>query len=366
MGRPLPLLAAFVALLALVPAPGAAAQNLDEPFALRNQLPLNLLFLDQTPKGTRLLPPGRMRLSVHAAYENTLIASDDLFGLYRQDDFQTLDGKVTRPILEAIASGTPGRTAYFIDAEVLRTVLDVRIGVGRRFEAGIEAPFLLQGAGLFDSAIDSYHSRLGLPDGGRGSFAQDRYVVGLVRDGETVFLDRAPNGPRLGEVVLSGRVAILNGSGRRPGLAASVSVKLPTGSAARLEGSGGTDYGGTVEASERLGRSTLNIGYGYARPGGWALAPRIRPGALRSQFGAYVFSLSERNALLVQVLRSSGPLAFHPGSDLGRVSLEIAAGARHLFKAGRALEWAVIENLDSYQNTPDIGFFAGVTFRARE
>ena len=83
----------------------------------------------------------------------------------------------------------------------------------------------------------------------------------------------------------------------------------------------------------------------------------------RSAFGAYAFSISARSAMVVQVLRTSGPFHYRPGSDLGRTAMEAAFGARHRLIGGRILEWAIIENLDRYQNTPDIGVFLGLTLR---
>jgi len=40
--------------------------------------------------------------------------------------------------------------------------------------------------------------------------------------------------------------------------------------------------------------------------------------------------------------------------------MEFAAGFRLRLPGGAALEWAVVENLEPYYNTPDVGSFIGV------
>ena len=333
----------------------------DDPFPLRNQLPFNLLFLDQTPRGARVLEARRTRVAVHAAYESTFVASADLIALYRQDDFATLDGRVTLPILEGVAAGTPGRTGFVLDGETLRTTVDFGIGLGRRFEIDLEVPFLLHTSGVLDRGIDRYHARLGLPDGGRSAFARDRYVAAYVGDGAEVFFDGPAGGFHPGDVVLTGRAALLRQAARRPDLAASLAVKLPTGDPRRLDGSGRADYGASIQISRVFGRTTLHAGYQVTRVGQWALAPSLPLGDPRSLFGACGVALTRRSTLIVQILRSSGPFHYRPGNDLGRVAQEIAAGFRTRTPRGHLFQWALIENLDQHLNTPDVGFFVGLS-----
>jgi len=346
----------------LLTAGGAAAlaAPIDDPFPLRNQLPFNLLWLDQTPRGATLPGPRETRLTIHVAYENTLVATDSLVSLFREDDFATFDGRVTRPVLEGIAAGTPGGTAFFLDGETLRTSIDARFGISRRFEAGIEVPLLLHSGGLFDGTIDGYHDRFGFPDGGRPVFARDRFVAGYVGDGASVFIEGPPGGVGLGDVVLSGRLALSDPATRATAIALALELKLPTGDPDRLEGSGSLDYGASLQMSRAFGRHTLHAGYGYAAHGEWDLAPSLPVIASRSLYGAWAIRLTPRSALIAQVLRSTGSFPFRPGNDLGRLAHEIALGIRHRTARGPHLEAALIENLSRSLNTPDIGIFVGV------
>jgi Protein of unknown function (DUF3187) len=354
-------------LLALAPSLSLAAEpapGLDDPFPLRNQLPFHLLFLSAAPASARLLPPGRAGYALHLAYENTFVATDELVRRFARDDFATYDGRVTLPILESVAASTPGRTAFVLDSETLRAVLDFRLGVAPRLELGLEIPLLMHGGGFLDSAIDGYHRRFDLPDGGRTGFARDRFVAGYVGDGEEVFFDQAPGGAGLGDVVLTGRTSLLAAKGRPPAVAAAVTVKLPTGSASSLRGSGSTDYGASLLATQRMGRSTLHLGYGYAIHGDWAIARGVPLRDSRSLTGTYVFAAAPGTALLIQSFRTHGPFRYRVGSDLGRDAWEVAIGLRHRLPGDVMLGWAVIENIDSQYNTPDIGIFLGLSYQA--
>jgi hypothetical protein len=344
--------------LALAGGP-ARCEPFDDPFALRNQLPFNLLFLDGTPRAAGLLERGGRMTSIRAAYESTFVTNRDLVDEFRRDDFATYGGRVTLPILETVAASEPGRSAYMMDGETLRAALEIRVGLGGRLEASAELPILLHGAGFLDRPIDRYHEALGLPDGGRGAFVEDRFVMGYVADGETVYLEHAPGGLRQGDLVLSCRAAALREGRRAPGIALGAALKLPTGDARRLDGSGHADAGVSVAVSKRVGRSVLHAGYSFTRIGGWALAPSTRLEDPRSLYAAWAFDLSSRVALVGQVSRSSGAFPFRAGSDLGRLAQEITAGARWKTRSGRLAEAALIENLDTYLNTPDIGLLLG-------
>lgn len=341
---------------------GPTPPEIDDPFPLRDQLPFNLLFLDPAPRSARVLGRGATRVGVNVAYESTFLATDDLIGLFRGDDLGQYRGRVTLPILQAIAAGTSGQIAFVMDGEVMRGVIDLGVGLGRRFEIDLEIPFMLQTSGFLDGPIDSYHDRFGFPDGGRGAFARDRFILGYVGDGEQVFVDHPAGGIRPGDAVLTGRMALVHDQRRAPDVAAGLALKLPTGNASLLEGSGRADYALTLQVGRRIGRSALHGGYALTRVGDWSVAPRVPLTNARSLFGTYAFRISTGTALLVQYLRLSSPFHDRGGSDLGRVAQEVAIGFRTRLSRGLTLEAAFLENLDPRQNTPDVGGYFGLSF----
>ena len=98
--------------------------------------------------------------------------------------------------------------------------------------------------------------------------------------------------------------------------------------------------------------------------GEWRLAPTLPLHNSRSLFGAYAFSATPNTCLILQALRTAGPFPFRSGNDLGKVAMEVAGGFRHRMAIGLELEWSFIENIDPFYNTPDIGVFLGLNYRA--
>jgi hypothetical protein len=223
----------------------------------------------------------------------------------------------------------------------MRAVLEGRLGLTDRIEIGLEGPLLMHTAGFMDAPIDSYHSWLGLPDGGREAFARDQYVVGYSDEGRTVFLEEAPSGTRLGDVVISGRTTMARSAAGRSALALALALKLPTGSVERFDGSGHAD---------------LALGT-------WSLDPGLDLDDRRSLYFSWAFSATPTSFVVVQILGGAGPFPSRSDGTLGEPAAEIAAGMRHAGRSPWTIEWAFLENLTRDLNVPDVGFFFGVSRR---
>jgi len=154
--------------------------------------------------------------------------------------------------------------------------------------------------------------------------------------------------------------ALLLDRGRTPALGATLSAKLPTGDYRHLDGSGSFDWSLALRLSKRLGRFTWHGGYSRARLGPWRLAPAVDVRDSRSLFAACVFAATPDTSLILQARRSSSPFPFRQGNDLGRVAMDVMAGFRHRLPKRIDLEWSLIENIDSYYNTIDVGVFFGI------
>ncbi len=353
------------ALLALVVAPASPAlqaSDLGDPFPLRNQLPFHLMFLDPAPRPARLLPRRGWRLAWTAAYENTLVATDALVNEFDEPPWASSDGRVSLPILEQFADPAFGGsgTAFIMDGETLRTVLEAARGLGSRVEVRIEVPFLMHTGGFLDPIIENWHHNFHLPSGGHESFARNVFQQGLVSDGEEVFFDHAPGGVGLGDIVLSAGLSLMRGGGTA--MAVSGSVKLPTGTADDLRGSGSYDYGLTILSGWSPGRSSISGGFSYVRVGPWALAPGLHLRDSSHLWISYGFDATPDAAILGQVLITEGPFRVDAGNDLGTVSYELAFGMRWRLPRSLQFEAALIENLDRLYNTPDIGAFFGLRY----
>lgn len=122
-----------------------------------------------------------------------------------------------------------GDDCVLLDGESYRLALRWRAGVGDGWDWSVELPWLAQGEGFLDGAIEQWHEWLGLPNGGRELRDRDQYRYFYSRDDRTR-LDVVETSSGPGDVQL--------GLGRRLGsqTALRVLAKLPTGDDAHLAG----------------------------------------------------------------------------------------------------------------------------------
>jgi hypothetical protein len=66
---------------------------------------------------------------------------------------------------------------FLVDGEHRSGALTFRHGIGHGLTLGVRASVLWRGAGIMDGVIDAWHDALGLPDGGRSLFPNDRLRV---------------------------------------------------------------------------------------------------------------------------------------------------------------------------------------------
>lgn len=129
------------------------------------------------------------------------------------------------------------------DSEVDRLGVTYRWGLGRSREVWVDGALLSRSGGFLDPIIDAWHRAvLGWSDRARITTERGRSVVAL--EGEYSF----GSATGVGDVT----VGITQRLG--PRFAVSAAVKLPTGDAGRLLGSGAVDAGVSVEGWTPLGR----------------------------------------------------------------------------------------------------------------
>jgi hypothetical protein len=145
-----------------------------------------------------------------------------------------------------------GTQRLIVDAEIR----EMRVTVGRSWASGfaaqLEVPYRYSGGGVLDSAIDSWHDAFGLPEGARASMPRDRIRIAYAR-GSTLLLDMRSSADGLGDIALDvGRSLHSQTSGSA---AVWLSIKLPSGDADRLTGSGATDVSLAIAGERRLGEN---------------------------------------------------------------------------------------------------------------
>jgi hypothetical protein len=125
------------------------------------------------------------------------------------------------------------------DQETQRFALRYRRGVGRG-EWAVEVPFLARNGGFMDPLIEGYHSLIGIHNF-RGTIPFGRVEEQLGESG------------RFGETAGLGDIVGSYSKPIGPQMFWTVALKLPTGNAGGLLGSGGVDLGAAFYANWKLG-----------------------------------------------------------------------------------------------------------------
>jgi hypothetical protein len=244
-----------------------------------------------------------------------------------------------------------GADTLILDGETWRTSLFLGRTLSGAWSFGAELPFYKYSGGVLDDLIDGWHSAFNLPDGGRNNRPD-----GLLRfqlagaDGRLFDMQRPAQG--LGDVRLS--LARRIGT-RRPFLIRGT-LKLPTGDAGILSGSGAADAALTIFKD-------------------WHGAFRRRPAGLYSGLGILrlgeptAFDYRNKDVVYIGMLgvgwrvarrvgfkaQLNGHTAFYdsPLRELGETAVQATLGAWWTRRAGRTLEFAIVEDL-TVGASPDV------------
>lgn len=152
---------------------------------------------------------------------------------------------------------TGGREALIVDAETRELRMMVGRGFGERWAFQLQLPYRYTGAGNLDSFIDSWHDLFSLPEGMRGDFPRDQFRIAYERDNSVAF-DMLSSAAGIADI--SADVGYQWLSDSDTSVAAWLSLKLPTGDAYKLTGSGASDVALVIAGEQRLGDSWSAFG----------------------------------------------------------------------------------------------------------
>jgi hypothetical protein len=324
-----PLIPLACALGLLACAPTARAAGFDplpahdlHPFALVHGVPADV--------GARLLAPGESRARV------SLEAASHFLIQEKGDERLVLDGETHR------------------------------LGVTYRMRAhtvewGIEVPYVRHSSGFLDGLVEEWHEALGMPQSGRDALPRDRLRFFYAR-GSRALVDLRDATGGVGDVRLLAAWPLV----QRERLATSLraSLKLPTGDAGRLLGSGAADLALSLAAG--CGRCGARRGW-HAHGGAILLG---RGDVLREHqrsvafFGGAGVGWRVLPAVVLKgELRARTPLYRDTAvRALDRTALQLILGGRWALGPDVLLDVAVTEDV-RVETAPDVGFLLGLTAR---
>ncbi|MDA8414383.1 MAG: DUF3187 family protein [Desulfobacteraceae bacterium] len=293
-----------------------------------------------------------------------------IFGLPAQSDGAlTPAGRITANLTQDVASNytlsTTAREQILLDGESYRWTLAARYGLGQRFEAGIEIPYVLDGGGFLDSFIIDWHNAFGLPQGGRDVAAKNRLNYLYLKDGvQKLKMNHAGSG--IGDISLTGAMKLYEARDdeHHDSLALRAALKLPTGDSAYLRGSGSTDFAlslcGSMNNFTEWGSLAL-----YGSAGGLAMTDGdVLRDQQRNLVGFGTVGLGWGPAEWISFkFQLNGNTAFFGGSsldELSKNSLMLVTGGALRLPGNYLLDIGVSEDI-VVATAPDVTFHLGLS-----
>ena len=300
------------------------------PLMLRAQSPLAILRLSPTPETPAALHQGQWQVGLLSSWNNYFDVE-------------------------------PKR--YVIDVEAFRFTVSAAYGITSRLEVQAALPLSYRGGGILDRFIQNFEGLLGVPNEMRKQAPRNRYLIRINgNDGHTFERSGVDSGWGLEDATVSLRYRLAAGTETFPAVTASVMLKIPAGRAASLFSSSGYDVAGGFAAGQRVGRFNLYgslVGIHYATTE--IVGVELRPNQF-SLFTGAEYRYSSRTSWLLQTLVTSAG-AKHFG-DFSKSTYEVTLGFKHVLSDNLLLEASVLENLFTFDNSPDLGFHVGVVWRS--
>jgi len=254
-------------------------------------------------------------------------------------------------ISNTINSQSNSNEDLFIDVETWHVNFLYDYAFKENWMFRLQLPYIVHSGGILDSAIDSYHQVLSLPESIRPAFPHDEININLSHN-NSVLTDISSGQQSLGDISL--QFAWQAEQSEKHALSYWFSFKLPTGNEDRLTGSGATDF--AAWASMDWGLTDTRWLYGQA-------------GLLYMSDSNALLSLQNNWALFGNAGMKFQPwndieiktqLDFHSAfydSDLDFLShvIQLTFGGTYNINKKHKLDFAVVEDILN-SASPDVSF----------
>lgn len=343
--------------LALV-ASALAAQDFDPgPAPTRDLFPLRLMTLGLQPISGKPVGEGRWQVAFHSTRANVFEFSD----LLKADPPRSVGGRLVpdRAYWEGYAAAHPNEPfVFWFDAEIIRTTLRIRYGLGPRTDVFTEGAWESQTGGTLDSVIERFHSATGFKQFGRDLVARHQFSIATLAGGKVAFYRDSPTRRKPQDPVL-GVVHQL-----ADGLSLTATVKAPltttydayrAGWDAQLGLSGWWRGGGHREFT--WGAAYTHRGKGNEAYKAVGFVDEL------GLHGGIRWRTASRFQPYLQLQLMSGFTGKRPGATFDRPSFQHDLGVHWRFGAATALTLRYVNNISHNENTMDMAFAAGVTAR---
>lgn len=314
--------------------------------------------------GPRGLAALALLLPVCAAAEGPYLAIRNhnpflqIFGLPAYETaVSTRDGEVAFQVNFDISNhaeeNSVATESITLDGESYYLTMALRYGYSDRLAFGIDIPFVGHAGGFLDAPIENWHDFWGLSNAKRQGARNEleiRYDSSQLASYE---LDSSGFG--MGDIRLNAAAPLYRSEATGSEVGIRAGVKLPTGDADELRGSGAIDYSLGIYAEDTglFGATSISVSAlaGMLIPGNSDVLPAIQKDTVAFAGAAAAWRPTEQFGITMELYAQSA--YYDSGLDeIGDHSIQLAVGGFYLTRAsGLRLSFALIEDLFSDSTT---------------
>ena len=260
----------------------------------------------------------------------------------------------------AMLEVTEGGEYLMLDGETQTLSARLQKRFSSRFQLGIDIPWLQHSGGYLDGVIDAWHDLFDLPEGIRPQTPDNALMYVYENDGTQVFqLNERKSG--VGDVQLSMSIdlggiddTVSSSYWSRIPWNLTFNLKIPTGDADKLTGSGNADIA-TGVGVRSPGGSRLDwwLNLGVVWPGDVDIVGLDSSGQIFYYDGAIAWRILTKLDVLLQLAGHSAPYQ----SDvtmLGEPAMQLGVGAMWHVSEKYAMRFGFFEDLRA-ESAPDFG-----------
>jgi len=296
-----------------------------DPLLTRNQHPLVALYGLPLPLAARL--PGAGSGSIGATLNWSNIATTD----------------------------TTDRSSYTLDGEVFEVRVQAGHALGERFAVQGQLAWRQLSGGSLDSLVESWHDLFSLPNGSRDRLPEDALLIEY-RAGELTLLRVDDQSSGLADLPLAFGYQL--SASDQGAVATWLTIKVPTGKAADLTGSGAVDVALSLAGERQLSERWQLFGQAnVAWFGEGDVLADLQQDFAGSLLAGATWNAWQSLELTAQLEANSAVL--DTGTDLDGDAVVLTIGGRYRTKSGWVCDFGFSEDLQ-IDASPDIVFVLGL------
>jgi hypothetical protein len=328
----------------------------------RDLTPFGFLRLDMRPAHAVSIEPHTFAFEMSLGYQNTWALSSDIekFLEGREPLGRRSIGQEELVALDNL----PGEN-YLVDMEAATVDLGLHYKISNVWTLYGFATMVSYHGGFMDSGIESFHDTSGFSTFGRPAVARNQVNVFMNLKGSDMVMLNAPDKQGFTDPIFGLRYSGIKLPGRWQ-MSMEAAVKLPLDGERLFLSTGRSDYG--LQASvRRLGeRHALHMDFSAVYYAGEEMIAPHEAQIIPTMVIGWEYQLSARTNLNLQGYASKS-VYNEDTTDLDELlkdKFQASLGIRHRFECC-LMTFAITENLQNLNNTPDVGFQLGFAWAPR-